>query len=153
MSLKDMKSSQNCVDVIKHYEGFRSYAYLCPAKVWTIGYGHTEGVKKGMTITESEAEKLLFKDLVIYENIVKKYVKVPLTQYQFDALVSFVYNLGEGNFKSSTLLKKLNAGDFNAVPSQFLRWTYAGGVELPGLVKRRKTEAKLFESGKVLFKL
>lgn len=153
MSISKMKSSQNCIDIIKHYEGFRGKAYLCPANVWTIGYGHTEGVKKGMVITESDAVALLYKDLVVYENIIKRHVKVSLTQAQFDALVCFVYNVGEGNFKSSTLLKKLNASNYKDVPEQFLRWTKAAGKELAGLVKRRKTEAKLFESGKVLFKL
>ncbi len=148
---KNMKAGANCLDIIKHFEGFRSKAYLCPANVWTIGYGHTEGVKKNMIITESEAIDLLKKDLVIYENIVKKHVKVPLSQNQFDALVSFVYNVGEGNFRTSTLLKKLNAEKYSEVPAQINRWTKANGKDLPGLVRRRKTEALLFSTGKVLF--
>jgi lysozyme len=114
----------------------------------TIGYGHTKGVKKNMRITKEEAENLLRDDLRSFEAEVKNMVDVPLSQYQFDALVSFVFNLGAANFKSSTLLKKLNAGDYAAVPAQLMRWNKArvGGKLQPltGLTRRRTAEAALF---------
>ena len=140
-----MNISQNAIDVIKHFEGCRLTAYKCPAGIWTIGYGHTGAdVKKGMIITQEQAENLLKQDLVVHTNNVSKLVKVPLTQNQFDALVSFEYNVGYGNLKNSTLLKLLNQKKYEEAAQQFLRWKYAKGVVLAGLVKRRNAEMKLF---------
>ena len=147
--------SDQGINLIKKFEGLAKVEndgmvipYKCPANVMTIGYGHTKGVKKNMRITKEEAENLLRDDLRSFEAEVKNMVDVPLSQYQFDALVSFVFNLGAANFKSSTLLKKLNAGDYAAVPAQLMRWNKArvGGKLQPltGLTRRRTAEAALF---------
>ena len=144
-----MQISQNGLNLIKEFEGFRENSYLCPAGVPTIGYGTTmiDGIHiyLGMTITEDQASELLEKQInESYAPSVIRLVKVPLNQNQFDSLVSFVYNLGEGSLASSTLLKLLNQGDYDSVPAQMMRWTKAGGVDLPGLVRRRKAEGDLF---------
>lgn len=139
-----MNTSQAGIDLIKRFEGFRAVAYVCPANVLTIGYGTTKNVSKGQVITESQAVDLLKRDLVEFEKTVNDSVKVPLTQNQFDALVTFVYNIGSGAFKTSTLLKKLNNGEYSAVPSELEKWNKGGGKVLEGLVKRRKAEADLW---------
>ena len=131
--------------LIKTREGFKSKKYLCPAGIPSIGYGHV--ILKGEIfdeITEAGAGALLQKDLIGIESQVNSLVNVPLTQNQFDALVSFTYNVGPGNFSRSTLLRKLNAGDYEAAAGQFKRWVYGGGVILPGLVSRREEEKELF---------
>lgn len=130
--------------LIKMFEGLKLNAYRCPAGVLTIGYGHTKGVKEGDSISLEEAERLFRKDIEIYEDAVVNAVIVPLNQNQFDALVSFTYNLGAGNLRSSTLLKKLNEGDYLAAADQFSRWNRAGGQVLAGLVRRRAAERDLF---------
>lgn len=131
--------------IVKNAEGLRLEAYLCPAGVWTIGYGHTgTDVWPGLVITEKWAESLLERDLRTFEAYVSGYVKVDLTQDQFDALVSFVYNIGAEAFKNSTMLKKLNAGDYEGAAKEFPRWNKSKGKVLPGLVKRREAERKLF---------
>lgn len=140
-----MNTSQKGLDLIKSFEGLRLSAYKCPAGVWTIGYGTTAGVKPGQSITKERAEELLRDDVKRFEDQVLRLVKVPLTQGQFDALVSFTYNLGAANLGNSTLLRLLNAGDYKGAAAQFDRWTKAGGKELPGLVKRRAAERALFE--------
>jgi lysozyme len=137
--------------LIQQFEGRRLEAYKCPADVWTIGYGHTSAagkpeVKPGMVITKQEANDILVRDLVRYEDAVNRLVKVPLTQNQFDALVSFTFNVGEGALAKSTLLKKLNAGDYDAVPAELMKWTKGGGKELPGLVRRRRAECAMWRS-------
>lgn len=144
-----MKTSPAGIALIQQFEGRRLEAYKCPAGIWTIGYGHTSAagapeVKPGMTITKQEANDILVRDLVKYENAVDRLVKVPLTQNQFDALVSFTFNVGEGALAKSTLLKKLNAGNYDAVPAELMKWTRGGGKELPGLVRRRRAEAALW---------
>lgn len=139
-----MKTSSNGIDLIKHYEGCETEAYLCPANVWTIGYGHIKGVKEGDVITEQQAHDMLVEELNEYEEYVNTKVMVDLNQDQFDALVSWVYNLGSGNFTSSTLLKVLNSGDYAGVPEQILRWNKANGQVLEGLSRRRESEAELF---------
>lgn len=139
-------TSQAGINLIKQFEGFRSEAYLCPAKIWTVGYGTTKNVHQGMVVTEGQAETFLFDDVKIFEKTINECVIVPLTQNQFDALVCFVYNVGPGNFKSSTLMKKLNAGEYSAVPSELEKWNKGGGKVLPGLVKRRQAEANLWNS-------
>lgn len=144
-----MKISKAGLNLIKEFEGIRLESYKCPAGIWTLGIGHTSAagppkVEPGMRITVQEAYDILNRDLDQYEAAVNKYVKVPLTQNQFDALVSFVYNVGVGAFQKSTLLKKLNAGQYNAVPGELMKWTKAGGKELAGLVRRRRAEAALW---------
>ncbi|MFP5338162.1 MAG: lysozyme [Gammaproteobacteria bacterium] len=140
-----MHTSQKGLDLIKSFEGLRLSAYKCPADVWTIGYGTTAGVKPGQTITKERAEELLRDDVKRFEGQVLRLVKVPLTQGQHDALVSFVYNLGAGNLSNSTLLRLLNAGDYAGAAAQFNRWNKAGGKVLSGLVRRRAAERALFE--------
>ena len=139
-----MNVSETGIQLIKKFEGCALKAYKCPAGIWTIGYGHTSGVKEGQTITREQAEKLLIQDLRVFEIGVNNLVNVSLNQNQFDALVSFCYNLGTGNLKNSTLLKLLNKGDNNGAAEQFDRWVYASGKKLNGLVKRRAAEKKLF---------
>jgi lysozyme len=140
-----MKTSDKGIALIKAHEGMRLAAYRCPANVLTIGFGSTgPHVKEGMRITRNEAEQLLMKDVARFEARVNRLVKVPLTQGQFDALVSFDFNTGA--LHSSTLLKRLNAGNHAAVPAQLMRWTKGGGRELPGLVRRRRDEAELWRS-------
>ena len=153
--MNNLKPSQACINIVKHFEGLHElkddglvHAYLCPANNWTIGYGRTQGVSKGMTITPEQAEAFLLEDIVEYGDYVNRYVRVPLTQAQFDALTSFVYNLGPTNFKSSTMLKKLNVGDYDGAAQEFSKWNKARveGVlqPLPGLTRRRTAEASLF---------
>lgn len=141
-----MVPSSACVDLIKRFESFSARPYLCPAGVWTIGYGHTEGVtKESPRITEPEACDLLADDLAShYAPGVERLLKVPVSQRQFDALVSFAYNVGVGALAESTLLKKLNAGFGDAAGREFLRWTKSKGRVLGGLVKRRAAEQALF---------
>ena len=139
-----MKTAQKGLELIKHFEGCELTAYKCPAGVWTIGYGHIKGVSEGMTITQEQAEQMLLDELVEYENYINELVSVGLSQNQFDALVSWVYNLGPSNLRSSTLLKVLNSGDYNGVPAQIMRWNKAGGKVLEGLTRRREAEARLF---------
>ena len=142
-----MKTSPKGIALIKSAEGLRLKAYPDPGTgglPWTIGYGSTSGVTRNMVITEAQAEQMLAADLVRFERIVERAVQVPLNQDQFDALVSFTYNVGEGNFTKSTLLRKLNAGDTAGAAEQFSRWVHAGGKVLSGLVKRRAAERALF---------
>lgn len=141
-----MHTSQKGLDLIKSFEGLRLSAYKCPADVWTIGYGTTAGVKPGQTITKERAEELLREDLKRFEGYVDRLVKVPLTQGQYDALVSFVYNLGPDALEKSTLLDQLNLGDYDSAAEQFGRWVKAGGKTLAGLVRRRAAERALFEA-------
>jgi lysozyme len=144
-----MKTSAAGINLIKEFEGVRLKAYRCPADVWTIGVGHTSAagppvVKAGMEITNAQAMKILANDLVKFEDGVDSAVKVPLKQNQFDALVSFAFNVGLGALAKSTLLRKLNAGQYDAVPAELMKWTKAAGKELPGLVRRRRAEAALW---------
>lgn len=139
-----MKIGSKGLELIKHFEGCELEAYKCPAGVWTIGYGHIKGVQEGMKITEMQAEEMLQSELIEYEGYINDLVEVELNQNQFDAMVSWVYNLGGGNLRSSTLLKVLNAGNYAGVPEQMLRWNKAGGKVLEGLTRRRQAEADLF---------
>ena len=147
-----MKTSNKGKAIIKQYEGFIAKPYLCPAGVPTIGYGATyyaDGRKvtlRDAAISEADADKLLDKMLGKYEDAVNRYVQVPITQNQFDALVSFCYNLGQEALRKSTLLKKLNNKDYNGAADAFLNWVYASGKKLQGLVNRRTDERKLFLS-------
>lgn len=140
------------LDHIRRWEGLRLSAYRDPGGILTIGYGHTGDVEAGQTITLDQAEDLLSEDLRTAQSAVERLVKVPLTDRQYSALVSFVFNVGEGQFAESTLLRKLNRGDYSGAADEFLRWTRAGSVELPGLVERRRLEREFFlDSGWRLF--
>lgn len=121
-------------------------AYTCPAGVLTIGYGHTKNVQPGQVITEEEAEALLRADCADAEAAVARLVKVPLNQSQFDALVSFTFNVGAGNLERSTLLRRLNAGNYERAADEMLRWDRGGGRVLKGLTLRRDAERALFLS-------
>ena len=131
--------------IIKACEGLYLDAYLCPANVWTIGYGHTQTAKSGLHIDEPVADNLLAIDLASTELFVSRYVRLELNQNQFDALVSLVFNIGPGNFRASTLRMKLNRGDVAGAATEFPKWRKGGGRVLPGLVKRRALEQALFE--------
>ena len=139
-----MKISNDGLKLIKRYEGLKLNAYKCPANVWTIGYGHTYQVRSGDKITESVATEYLKNDVRHAQNAIDRYVKVSISQYQFDALVSFIYNVGAGAFKKSTLLKMLNKRNYEGASNQFKRWNKAGGRVLKGLSRRRADEAELF---------
>ena len=141
---KNMNIGNKGLEMIKHFEGLELNAYQCAAGVWTIGYGHTKGVQKGMVISEDTANEMLVEELKEYENYINTLVEVELNQNQFDAMVSWVYNLGSSNLQASTLLKVLNAGDYEGVPAQIMRWNKAGGKVLEGLTRRRQAEADLF---------
>ena len=138
--------SDRGADLIKAAEGLRLLAYRCPAGVWTLGYGHTANVREFDTCTIEQADALLFEDCVEAEEAVKRLVKVPINQNQFDALVSFTFNLGATRLEKSTLLRKLNTGDYIGASLEFKRWVNAGGRRLPGLVSRRQAEFDLFLS-------
>jgi len=140
-----MNISEEGLSLIKKFEGCELKAYRCAANVLTIGYGSTKGVTEDMEITQEEAETLLQEEMHEYEGYINNMVKVPLEQHQFDAMVSWVFNLGSGNLSSSTLLRVLNEGKYEEVPEQILRWNKAGGKVLDGLVRRRTAESLLFE--------
>tara|TARA_R100000773_G_C4189491_1_gene95936 strand:- start:202 stop:645 length:444 start_codon:yes stop_codon:yes gene_type:complete len=140
-----MKTSAEGVALIKKFEGCELESYICPAGVWTIGYGTTKNVIEGMRITENQAEELLKKDLETFEEEIERLVEVPLSQCQFDSLVAWTYNLGATNLKNSTLLKVLNRAEHDEVPIQIKRWNKANGEVLKGLVRRREAEALLYE--------
>ena len=140
-----MNISQEGISLIKKFEGCELEAYQCAAGVWTIGYGSTKNVKEGDTLTQKEADNLLLHEMQEYEGYIKELIKVPLKQNQFDALVSWVFNLGPANLKASTMLKFLNAGDYHLIPSQIKRWNKANGKVLEGLIRRREAEALMFE--------
>lgn len=138
------------IALIKKWEGFRSTSYLCPAGVWTIGYGTTAAAgvgiipKKGMTISEYDATVYLKKGVEKFASDVSLMIKVPVNENQFGACVSLAYNIGPAAFKKSTLLRKLNAGDYSGAADQFKVWNKAGGRVLNGLSARRSDERALF---------
>lgn len=144
-------TSDKGLDLIKVSEGFEAEAYPDPGnrvtgEPWTIGYGHTRGVRRGDTCTDAQATDWLREDLQAAEDAVRHMVDVPLTQMQFDALASFVFNVGPSAFGSSTLLRLLNAGDAAGAAEQFKRWNRGADGVLPGLVARRAAERDLFLS-------
>lgn len=141
-----MKTSHKGIALIKEFEGLRLKAYKCPGGVWTIGYGHTAGVKPGMVISEAQAEEYLMADLIASEKYLND-LRLAINQNQFDALISFFYNVGTGNFSRSTLLRKVRANpQDNSIMDEFLRWVYSKGRVLPGLQRRRLAEMKLYFS-------
>lgn len=146
-----MKASDRCIALIEVSERFKAKPYQCPAGVWTIGFGSTryeDGTPVKPTdpaITIERARQLVAATLAgEYEAAVNRYVTVPLTQGQYDALVDFAYNAGAQNLRTSTLLKKLNAGDYSGASAEFPKWVNGGGKKLPGLIKRREAERQLF---------
>ena len=141
-----MEISSEGIALIKKFEGCELKAYRCAANVLTIGYGHTKDVTEDMEITQEKAENMLRHELIDYCNYVDMYVEVPLEQHQFDSLVSWTYNLGPTNLKSSTLLKVLNGKDYEGVPAQIKRWNKANGEVKKGLIRRREAEALMFEN-------
>lgn len=145
-SISALSVSQRLVDMIKGFEGFRAYPYTCPGGSLTIGYGTTVKPGQYTSVTKEQAEAMLRKSISGFERSIKNLVKVPLSQNQYDALVSFTYNVGAGSLKRSTLLKKLNSGDYQGAADELLRFTKSNGKVLQGLVKRRERERNLFLS-------
>lgn len=158
-----MKVSQKCVEMIKHHEGVRTKPYQCPALLWTVGVGHVIVPEHGRLKLEErrnlpipdgwnrvvpmgEVDDILKKDLARFESGVSRLCPVSLTQGQFDALVSFSFNVGLGNLQRSTIRMKVNRGDMDGAAEAFLDWTKAGGKVLKGLVSRRNDERALFLS-------
>lgn len=141
-----MRTGRAGINLIKSFESLRLEAYRCPAGIWTIGYGHTAGVRRGDRIDEQKAEQLLAEDLRRFEAIVNR--ECPnVNQNQFDALVSFTFNVGTGNFQKSTLLKCVKANPQNVnIRYEFSKWKKANGTVLAGLIRRRKAEADLYFS-------
>ena len=140
-----MKMGEKGIDLIKHFEGFRSTVYLCAAGVPTLGYGSTHGITMDSPpITEEEGLELLMLDIAKFERGVNRLIDVPLNQNQFDALTSFAFNLGNGSLQASTLRKKVNREDYEGAADEVPRWVFAGGRKLNGLVKRRYAERALF---------
>ena len=142
--------TQEGLDLIKRFEGFSSTIYICPAGYPTIGYGHVvredERDRFAEGIDEQEAENLLQRDVRWAERGVLRLIDVPLTDGQFDALVSFTFNLGIGALQRSTLRRKVNREEHEQVPREFMRWVWAGGRRLQGLIKRRAAEAANYSS-------
>lgn len=139
-----MKISQKGIDLIKKFEGCKLQAYLCPAGVWTIGWGNTSHAKAGMSITQQQAETFLKDDIKPIETLLNG-MGINYTQNQFDALVSWIFNLGQGNFKSSTMYKYIVARKTDLeITDQMIKWVNAGGKPLLGLKKRRAEEANMF---------
>ena len=141
-----MKTSDVGIELIKEFEGCKQVAYQDSVGVWTIGYGHTKDVYEGQLSIKKTCERFLTEDIAEFEDYVESYVEVSLSQNQFDALVAWTFNLGPGNLLKSTMLKKLNEGDYDAVPDEMRRWNKAGGKTLNGLIRRRDAEANLFNT-------
>lgn len=139
-----MRSSERGVTLIKRFEGFSHEPYLCPAGYWTIGYGHMLSQHKAMRVDEHEAHLLLMADMKVAERAVERLITALLTQSQFDALVSFTFNLGSGALQRSTLRRKVNHADHAGAALEFHKWVHAAGKRLPGLVSRRSAEANLY---------
>jgi len=143
-----MKTSQAGIDLIKRFEGCKLKPYLCPAKFWTVGYGHVIGngkeVPEKQLYTRGEIDELLRTDLVRFEQGVRRYCPVPLTQFEFDSLVSFSFNLGLGVLQRSTLRRKLLRQDRQAAAKEILKYNKAGGRVLKGLTRRREAEYRMF---------
>lgn len=144
-----MQPSENCQAVTEWAEGLKLTAYPDPGSVdgkpWTIGHGHTKGVKKGDTCTPAQAAAWLVDDLIVAADIVRRLVKAPVTQGQFDALTDFVFNIGETQFKASTLLRYVNNGNYSGARAQFPRWKYNDGKEMRGLRRRRAATVALWD--------
>jgi lysozyme len=145
--MANLTYSDSGLELTKEFEGLNLNSYQDQVGVWTIGYGHTgPSVHGGLTITQDQADQLLLSDIAASVICVNRAVTAEINQNQFDALVDFVFNLGCAALLSSTLLRDLNAGDFEAVAPQFLLWDHAGGVVIPGLLRRRQAESNLFQN-------
>lgn len=145
--MQEFSYSDRGLELTKSFEGLRLEAYQDCAGHWTIGYGHAgPTVSRGQSITEAEAEVLLRADLAEAVACVNHAMRLPISQCQFDAMVDFCYNAGRGNFVQSTLLRKVNSGDFRGAAAQFALWVHAGGEVAPGLLRRRNAEAALFSA-------
>jgi lysozyme len=148
-----MRTSPNGIELIKRFEGFSPTPYFCPANYLTIGYGHVITEKdihitsKKTEISKLQAEEILRKDLIKFENSISKLITASLTQNQFDALVSFTFNLGAGALQRSTLRQQINRCEHISASQEFLKWVYAGGRKLSGLMARRQAESGLYISG------
>lgn len=139
-----MRASNKLLTALKGFESCHLTAYRCPAGVWTIGWGHTKGVREGQVITQAQADSLLECDLLTFVNYVNG-LRLNLTQGQFDALVDFAYNCGTGNLEKSTLLRKVRANaPLTEIQTEFRKWNKGGGKVLAGLVKRRAWEAQRY---------
>ena len=140
-----MKMGKKGIDLIKHFEGFRSTVYRCAAGVPTLGVGSTHGITMDSPpITEEEGIELLMLDIAKFERAVERLITAPLNQNQFDALVSFSFNLGSGSLQNSTLRRRVNRSEYERAAEEFPRWVFAGGRKLKGLVRRRYAERELF---------
>lgn len=144
MGINNLTYSKDGLALTKLFEGDVMMAYQDQRGVWTIGYGHTAGVRAGQSISQQEAEALLIEDIQAAVHCVNQSVTVLLTQPQFDALVDFAFNVGAGNFRNSTLLREINAGQFPEAAAQFNLWDHCGGVVNAGLLRRRRAEAAEF---------
>jgi len=145
MGVNHLTYSGNGLSLTKQFESLRLTAYQDPVGVWTIGYGHTgPDVTSGLTVTQDQAQAWLAQDVSSAADCVNEVVMIALSQNEFDALVDFVFNLGPGNFKASTLLVDLNAGNLAAAANQFDRWDRAGGQVVAGLLRRRQAETDMF---------
>jgi len=143
-----MEISGQGLELVKRHEGCSLDAYRCPAGVWTIGYGHTDGVRLGQRITAQEAEECLRRDLKVAQSCINASVKRPLSQGQYDALVSFCFNVGCGAFLRSTLLRMVKADPSDVlIRDEFLKWNRAGVKVLDGLTARRREEADMYFNG------
>lgn len=142
-----MRISDKGLGIITHFEGLSAKPYVCPAGYLTIGYGHLVKENSPHFVTKAQALELLKHDVAIAEQAVKRLISAPLTQYQFDALVSFTFNVGAGALQRSSLRACANRGDFFGASEQFLRWVYGGGRKLKGLILRRNAEKMLFLGG------
>lgn len=139
--------SKNGFNFIKAYEGYSSKPYICPAGYMTIGYGHVLQTNSVEEISHDDALELLRKDIEKAEFALYRLIKVSLMQHQFDMLVSFLFNLGSGALQRSSLRAKVNRGEHEQVPAEFTKWIYAGGIKLPGLIRRRAAESRIYEDG------
>jgi lysozyme len=142
-----MRCSRQGLELIKRFEGFSARPYLCPAGKLTIGYGHVIRPAEKFSdngITEEAATALLVRDISLWEETINRLVTVTINQNQFDALVSFIHNIGARAFEKSTLLRRLNQGAMQRAAAEFSRWTYSNGCKLEGLVRRRAAESTLF---------
>lgn len=147
MMVTAMRTGPKGRALLKESENCKLEAYKDGGGVWTLGWGHTFGVKAGMTCTQDQADYWLEHDLREVEESVNLYVRVTLSQEQFDSLVDFAYNVGVNALRTSTLLKKLNAGDYAGASNELLRWDHDNGVQVKGLTVRRQKEKALFDSG------
>lgn len=139
--------SDEAIALIKRWEGLRLTSYECEAGVWTVGYGHTKTARPRQTISEGDANRLLRADLAEFSAAIERLVKVPLTDNQFGALVSWCFNVGTGAAAKSTLVKKLNQGDYESVPVELMRWNKVKGRVVEGLTNRRAAEVGLWSRG------